>query len=143
MSYFKRISGFIIIIILSVLIIFLFGCDKNKNSPDNSYDALQAFAVIQNETETEPQTEIISGIMQYSQDKTTENTTINITAAENTEPIESSETSESSENLYVITPSGKKYHYPTCRTVKNIKEYLTKEEAEQMGYEPCKICNPK
>lgn len=43
-----------------------------------------------------------------------------------------------------ITTSGKKYHKPDCRYVKNktnIKE-ISKSEAIRLEYEPCKICNP-
>lgn len=43
-----------------------------------------------------------------------------------------------------ITASGKKYHKPDCRYVKNktnIKE-ISKSEAIRLEYEPCKICNP-
>lgn len=58
------------------------------------------------------------------------------------EASENIDESKKPEKLYVITPSGKKYHYPNCRTVKTIKQYITKEEAEKQGYEPCKICKP-
>ena len=106
-------------------------------------------------------TEIISSTMSFSQP---ENTTIAETTiiSEITKIPETSELSEIPEiteiietieiiedintnitDLYVITQSGKKYHLQTCRTVKSIKQYLTKEEAEQLGYEPCKICKPK
>jgi len=44
---------------------------------------------------------------------------------------------------YVITETGEKYHYSWCSTIKRIKRYVTKAEAEAMGYEPCKRCNPK
>lgn len=64
-------------------------------------------------------------------------------AKETIETIETIETTENKTELYVITPSGKKYHYPHCRTVKQIKEHLSKEDAERQGYDACKICNPK
>ena len=44
---------------------------------------------------------------------------------------------------YVITMTGAKYHYPTCRTVKQIKQYVTAAEAERMGYTACKVCKPR
>ena len=47
------------------------------------------------------------------------------------------------EDLFVITQSGKKYHLQSCYMVKSTKQYLTKEEAEQSKYEPCKICKPE
>ena len=100
-------------------------------------------------------TEIISNTLPYDYHAEPESeieteeitaTTETITTAIISETSEISEIIETSENiaeLYVITPSGKKYHYQHCRTVKNIKEHLSKEEAEQQGYDACKICNPK
>ncbi|HEX2627825.1 MAG TPA: DUF5763 domain-containing protein, partial [Chitinophagaceae bacterium] len=40
------------------------------------------------------------------------------------------------------TPSGEKYHLSNCRTVKNVSEKITIEQASQLGLEPCKICRP-
>ena len=137
MSYFKRISNFAIIIILFVLLLFLFGCGKDNNSPDNSYEALQVFAASQEETD--PPLEIITGLISLTQPEKTTSVTTTVSVTESVENIENTNPAE----LYVITQSGKKYHYETCRTVKSIKQHLTKEEAEQMGYEPCKICKPQ
>jgi len=158
MSFLKKILVSVSIIILLFLCVNIYGCGKN-NIPDISEEAIQAAAI------ADPATEIISGTMSYDKTKTTENTepVINTTITETNETTEITEiisttenfsitetteetediNSEELEELYVITPSGKKYHYPTCRTVKTIKQYLTKEEAEQSGYEACKICNPK
>ena len=47
------------------------------------------------------------------------------------------------DELYVITEQGGKYHRRNCPTVKLEKEYLTKEKAEEAGYEPCGLCQPK
>lgn len=46
------------------------------------------------------------------------------------------------ENKYIITENGKKFHKDNCRTIKSIKQYISCNEALNMGYEPCKICNP-
>lgn len=49
---------------------------------------------------------------------------------------------QSSVKVY-ITSKGKKYHTATCRTIKNSSTTeLTKEDAINTGYEPCKICKP-
>jgi len=40
------------------------------------------------------------------------------------------------------TPSGKKYHLESCKTVKNVSEKITLQEAADKGLEPCKICKP-
>ena len=42
----------------------------------------------------------------------------------------------------VITMTGKKYHRANCRTVKQIKQYVTASEAQSMGYDACKVCEP-
>jgi hypothetical protein len=40
------------------------------------------------------------------------------------------------------TPSGAKYHLAGCRTVKNVSEKITLEQARKLGLEPCKVCHP-
>lgn len=44
--------------------------------------------------------------------------------------------------LVVITMQGEKYHKPNCRTIKQEKERISKQEAIARGYEPCKVCKP-
>ncbi len=41
------------------------------------------------------------------------------------------------------TPSGAKYHLATCRSVKNVSEEISADEAIKLGLTPCKICNPQ
>lgn len=41
-----------------------------------------------------------------------------------------------------ITPTGKKYHRENCRTIRDKKQEISLEEAEQRKYEPCKVCDP-
>lgn len=49
---------------------------------------------------------------------------------------------------YVLNTSSYKYHLPSCTAVPDIKQknrqdfFGTKEEAEEMGYVGCKMCNP-
>ena len=48
---------------------------------------------------------------------------------------------------YLINTKSGKFHYVTCRTIKNpnaphFEEVDSREEAIAMGYEPCKICRP-
>lgn len=45
-------------------------------------------------------------------------------------------------NTVVVTPRGKKYHEPTCRTVRGSYKSLTVAQARKRGYTPCKVCNP-
>lgn len=49
---------------------------------------------------------------------------------------------EENEGEFVITQTGTKYHRPTCSTIKQVKETVSRSVAESKGYEPCKRCNP-
>ena len=47
------------------------------------------------------------------------------------------------ESVVCVTKKGKKYHKAQCRVLKDAKlEKLTRAEAENRGYSPCKICKP-
>lgn len=49
---------------------------------------------------------------------------------------------------YVVNKNSKKFHNPSCDSVKDMKEknkmYYegTRDELIQQGYDPCKRCNP-
>jgi len=48
---------------------------------------------------------------------------------------------------FVASSKSDKYHYPSCRSAKNIKEenkiwFATSAEARAAGYSPCSICSP-
>ena len=51
-------------------------------------------------------------------------------------------------SYYILNKSSKKFHIPTCRSVKQMKEsnkmdfYGTRDEAISQGYSPCGNCNP-
>ena len=61
---------------------------------------------------------------------------------------ESSVSQESRETTYVLNTNTKKFHYPTCSGVDDMKEknkqiYTgSRDEVINMGYVPCKRCNP-
>ena len=55
---------------------------------------------------------------------------------------EKSEEKSENEEKFVVTPSGRRYHIESCHHGRNVKEYLTREEAESKGYEPCQTCKP-
>ncbi|MCL2096738.1 MAG: hypothetical protein FWH10_07530 [Oscillospiraceae bacterium] len=122
----------ITIIILSFMFILLSACSNGECPPDNYADIIKAAAYVDPSDididievkvrVPEPTTEIITG-------------TVNINFTQ-TEP-------EGDEIFYVVTPSGKRYHYQSCHTARNIHRYLTKEEAEHSGYTPCGICKPE
>ncbi|MTK13818.1 MAG: nuclease [Clostridiaceae bacterium] len=54
----------------------------------------------------------------------------------------SENSSKQSGGEFIITATGKKYHRPGCRTIKQIKSTVSREEAESMGYGPCGVCHP-
>lgn len=51
---------------------------------------------------------------------------------------------ESKLKTVYITPTGKKYHTATCRTLSKTKNIIPIdiEEAKEKGYTACKVCNP-
>ena len=55
---------------------------------------------------------------------------------------------ETQEYTYVCNTNSKKYHYPDCKSVNQMKEEnrlftsLSREELLAEGYEPCGNCNP-
>ncbi len=61
---------------------------------------------------------------------------------------ETSESAESPACNYVANKNTKKFHYPSCSSVSDMKEsnklYYdgTRDELINQGYEPCKRCNP-
>lgn len=65
-----------------------------------------------------------------------------INSEEDLEKQTESELSSSSDALVYVTPSGKKYHRPGCRYIKEKEnlERLTKEEAVQRYLSPCTVC---
>ena len=62
--------------------------------------------------------------------------------------LESSAPQESQGITYVLNTNTKKFHYPTCSSVDDMKEknkqiYTgSRDEVINMGYVPCKRCNP-
>ncbi|MCD8086493.1 MAG: hypothetical protein LUF28_09290 [Clostridiales bacterium] len=46
------------------------------------------------------------------------------------------------DTLVYITASGEKYHLSTCRYVKDGGIEISLADAQEQGYEPCKVCCP-
>ncbi|MBQ9419848.1 MAG: hypothetical protein IJU31_05655 [Synergistaceae bacterium] len=44
--------------------------------------------------------------------------------------------------MVAVSPSGKCFHKPRCRTLKGNWNLITKEDALKQGYRACKICKP-
>ncbi len=55
---------------------------------------------------------------------------------------------QSQQYNYVVNTNTKKFHYPTCSSVSDMKDLNkmyyegTREELVNLGYDPCKRCNP-
>ena len=79
-------------------------------------------------------------------DAPTEVPTETPTEAPTTQPVE--DPTESAARDYVLNTNSRKFHYPDCSSAAKIKDsnrkdfHGTREEVIQMGYEPCKNCNP-
>ena len=64
-----------------------------------------------------------------------------------TDPPASEETKDNGRD-YVVNKSTKKFHYPSCSSADDIKAsnrwdyHGTREELIDMGYVPCKRCDP-
>ncbi len=62
--------------------------------------------------------------------------------------VNSSENDLTEEADYIANKNSKKFHYPSCESVSDMKEknklYFqgTRDELIEQGYEPCKRCNP-
>lgn len=56
--------------------------------------------------------------------------------------------SEFNDLLYILNTNTKKFHYPTCSSVNDMKEknkqefFGTRDEAISNGYSPCGRCKP-
>ena len=79
---------------------------------------------------------------------TTEEVTTEATTEATNEEITTEATTEAEQYDYVLNTNTHKFHYPSCKSVNQMKEknkkefHGTREEVIQQGYEPCKNCNP-
>ena len=69
-------------------------------------------------------------------------------SAANTTQNQNSESSSSAKSTYIANKNTKKFHYPYCSSVGQMKESnkrelnCTRDEAISQGYKPCGNCNP-
>ena len=143
---------------LLLVLVFICSCAQNSNNAQNNYEDILNEAAYEQTKPIIP--EVITGTVSFAQNNKDEKAKDETPAATITETAEILETTEITEItempvtaeekveeveeavLFVVTQSGKKYHLQSCYMVKSIKDYFTKEEAEQSKYEPCKICDP-
>ena len=108
-------------------------------SKDDEYSVEETKEII-DETTTEEVTESTT-------EAETEATTEEITTEEITTEEEVTEVA-AIEMDYILNTNTRKFHKPSCKSVKQMKEknkeeyHGTREDVIGMGYEPCKNCNP-
>jgi competence protein ComEC len=71
-----------------------------------------------------------------------------VTASEQVTETASASSEETAEAAYICNQNTKKFHKPSCSSVKDMSEKnklpvtLSREELINQGYQPCKRCNP-
>ncbi len=63
-------------------------------------------------------------------------------SSEEAESTMAAESGDAEEVIVYVTESGSKYHLSTCQYVEDGGIALTLTEAQEQGYEPCKVCCP-
>lgn len=82
---------------------------------------------------------------QHEEQKTATATPTPSPEPEKQEPVTGSEASQAD---YILNTNTKKFHYPTCSSVNDMKEknkqefFGTRDEAISNGYSPCGCCKP-
>lgn len=82
---------------------------------------------------------------QHEEQKTATVTPTPSPEPEKQEPVTGSEASQAD---YILNTNTKKFHYPTCSSVNDMKEknkqefFGTRDEAISNGYSPCGRCKP-
>lgn len=80
-------------------------------------------------------------------DWTNENTPSHTTQKTSSTSSSSSSVSSSSSGAYIGSANSNKFHYPSCKWGKKITDnnkiiFSSRNEAINMGYQPCKVCSP-
>lgn len=85
---------------------------------------------------------IAGAILYYSAWKILKN--YNTSNSSSFSDVQSSFTDLAVDEIFYVTPSGKKYHKDFCSAIKDKDKdalfFGTREELKKMGYEPCKLC---
>ena len=82
---------------------------------------------------------------QHEEQKTATATPTPSPEPEKQEPVTGSEASQAD---YILNTNTKKFHYPTCSSVNDMKEknkqefFGTRDETIALGYSPCGLCKP-
>ena len=131
---FCRIKSLFIVALSLMMFICIAGCDASDINTSSLKSDVSAVTRETVETPTSAPTPEPTQIVTTTPEPT-------VVAAE---PVQE----ESDAQDYVLNKNTKKFHYPNCKSVNQMKEknkeYVTatREEIIDRGYEPCKNCNP-
>ena len=143
----SRKKGIVIALVIIILII-IGGISGAIESSKENTDSETTPTVERVITDSNKETSENISAESKSNTTTTENTTITSTKTTTTERKSTTQSITESEKRYILNISTMKFHIPTCRGVKDMKdenkqEYTgTRQGAIDMGYSPCGICHP-
>ena len=129
----KRLSLILISILLLSFTVFFCCCGIDTSTVAGSASQV----VQQDETEDEVTDEFDD-----------EDPDDSLESEESEEVIEDSGDADGTTITYVLNTNPKKFHYPDCKSVKQMKdknkliEETTREDLIKRGYDPCGNCNP-
>ena len=145
--------------LLAVGILVLLGCTSNTHvqakihaafdehiikevpTPESKYEATSTATIVSTPT---PRTTVAKSPTPKTTKSSTATPSVTKSPTAKPTPAEPSSTSID----YVLNKNTKKFHYPWCSSVKQIKssnrlDYTgSREKVISMGYQPCKKCNP-
>lgn len=67
---------------------------------------------------------------------------VGILASSHSPAFAKTKISDKKEYVVYITRTGKKYHRAGCRYLRQSSYEISKSDAIQQGYSPCKVCRP-
>ena len=129
----KRLSLILISVLLLTFTVFFCCCGIDTSTVAGSASQI----IQQDETEDEITDEFDDEDLDDS-----------LESEEPEEVIEESDYEDGTTITYVLNTNTKKFHYPDCKSVKQMKdknkliEETTREDLIERGYDPCGNCNP-
>ena len=140
----------LVLVIAALIIVFLGkGNIVRTKSRSGSQSEYSSFTEVQtvHYSETSKPTYVYTGYAGPEETKAKQEST-SVSAAETKAETTRQEKRDFSEATYVLNTNTKRFHYPTCDSVTEMREwnrqpfYGTREEAINQGYIPCNNCKP-
>ena len=152
MNVIKSIKTIVIIAVSLFVVLLIIGSinegkktNENKSVTDKVLTSESLNKEINNSQATDYSSESDKQIVEKDTELSTEITTLKESIIKATEFVTST---TQAERVYIVNKSSKKFHYPTCQGVKEMKSENkreingTRQELIDRGYSPCKKCNP-